>query len=113
MIETVKNNDYCLVKLELDEASLDKADEFKEKMIGLIDDGNYFIVISFEKVLYIDSTFMAALVSVLKYAISKKGDIAFAQLPKDITYLFRMIRMDRIFTIFKDLPESFTGNFRR
>lgn len=113
MVNIFKNNNYLVVKITIKEANLDKAEEFKQEVMKAIDEGNRYLIINFEDVEYIDSTFMAALVSLLKYAIAKNGDIAVAELKKDIYYLFHMIRMDKVFMIYDHLPDTFSGSFGR
>ena len=113
MIETFVNNNYRVVKIKIEEANLNSAEEFRQEVHKLIDEGSRYLMIDFSEVVYLDSTFMAALVSLLKYAMSKKGDIAVAGLNKDLYNLFEIIRMDKIFSIYPALPDSFTGSFGR
>ena len=107
MLETSKHNNYTVAKLLIKEANLDMADQFKSEMIKIIDKGNSQIMVSFENVVYVDSSFLGALVSVLKYAMSKGGDIAVAQLNKDINNLFSLIRMNKVFKVYNTLPDAF------
>ena len=76
MIETQSRNGYTLVKIKIKEANLDFADQFKNEMFELIDKGNVKLMVSFEEVAYVDSSFLGALVSTLKYAMSKQGDVS-------------------------------------
>jgi anti-sigma B factor antagonist len=107
MLETSKHNNYTVAKLLIKEANLDVADQFKAEITGLIDGGSSQIVVDFEDVVYVDSSFLGALVSVLKYAMSKGGDIAVAQLNSDISNLFSLIRMNKVFKVYKSLPDVF------
>ena len=107
MIETTTKNNYTVATLNIKEANLDVAEQFKSEMLQLIDKGNNYIVVSFENVAYVDSSFLAAHVSVLKYAMTKNGDIAVAQLNKDINNLFNLIRMNKVFKIYNTLPDVF------
>ena len=107
MIETAKHNNYTVATLLIKEANLDVAEQFKADMLQLIDKGNSHIVVSFENVVYVDSSFLGALVSVLKYAMSKSGDIAVAQLNKDISNLFSLISMNMFFKVYNTLPDVF------
>lgn len=107
MIETFTHNNYTVAKLQIKEANLDVAEQFKSEILQLIDKGQNQIIVSFENVAYVDSSFLGALVSVLKYAMSKNGDIAVAQLNKDINNLFNLIRMNKVFKIYNTLPDVF------
>jgi anti-sigma B factor antagonist len=109
ILKAKQHNDYLLVELQLKEANLVEADRFKNEMTNLLDQGHKAIIVSFEKVDYIDSSFLGALVSALKYAITLKADIAVSNLNKDIYNLFHLIRMDKVFTVYERLPEAFYG----
>ncbi|TZF84760.1 STAS domain-containing protein [Pedobacter sp. BS3] len=98
------HEDYILVELLVKEANLAYADTFKQEMVKLIDRESKPYIISFKNVDYVDSSFLGALVSSLKYAISKHADIAVAYLNKDILNLFSLIRMDKVFKIHQTLP---------
>jgi len=82
------------------EANLTVSDNFKHEMLALIDEGNKFIIVNFEKVIYVDSSFLGALVASLKHAIPNNADIVVAGLNKDISDLFQLIRLDKAFKIY-------------
>lgn len=103
---SVNHEGYLAVELELKEASLATADQFKAEMVLLIDTADKYFIIDFKKVDFVDSSFLGALVSALKYAMTKNADIAVANLNKDIDNLFRLIRMDKVFKIYETLPAS-------
>jgi anti-sigma B factor antagonist len=107
MIEAIEKSNYLAAKLLITEANLEEAEAFKSELTGLIDGGHKKIVVSFENVVYVDSSFLGALVSVLKYAMSKQGDIAVSDLNKDISNLFNLIRMNKVFKVYNTLPDVF------
>ena len=88
------------------EASLTNADLFKEEMITLIADGSKLILLSFENVNYIDSSFLGSLVVALKYAMPRKADICLVALKPDVRNLLTLIRMDKVFKIYKDFQQA-------
>ena len=110
MISIHKENDGALLlNLNLKEANLENADEFKADLITLLDDHQKKVVLDMHQVEYIDSSFLGALVAALKYAISLKLDIALVGLRKDINDLFELIRLDKVFKIypsFDDIPAN-------
>lgn len=106
MFEISQLNEFLVAQVQLAEANLTEADAFKAKLISVIDEGHKHIIIDFSQVVYVDSSFLGALVSSLKYALSRGADISVAHLNKDITNLFTLIRMDKVFRIYKTLPES-------
>ncbi len=88
------------------EASLSNADQFKEEMITLIANGTGLIIVSFENVNYIDSSFLGSLVVALKYAMPRKTDIYLVSLKPDVKNLLTLIRMDKVFKIYKDYNQA-------
>ena len=88
------------------EASLANAEMFKEEMITLVANGARLIVVSFENVNYIDSSFLGSLVVALKYAMPRNVDIYLVSLKSDVKDLLTLIRMDKVFKIFKDFDEA-------
>ena len=102
------NNDSDVVQATIlpEEASLANADMFKEEMITLIAGGAKLIILSFENVNYIDSSFLGSLVVALKYAMPRKVDIYLVALKPDVKNLLTLIRMDKVFKIFKDYKHA-------
>lgn len=89
-----------------EEASLANADMFKEEMITLIANGARLIIVSFENVNYIDSSFLGSLVVALKYAMPRKTDIYLVALKPDVRNLLTLIRMDKVFKIFNSYEKA-------
>ncbi|GGH80096.1 anti-sigma B factor antagonist [Filimonas zeae] len=106
IISTEEKKGHLLVTIQPAEASLNNAEEFKSAITQLLDKGEKRIVISFEKVAYIDSSFLGALVSCLKYAIAKQADISLISLQKDIHNLMHLIRIDKVFSIYNSFEEA-------
>jgi len=88
------------------EASLANSETFKEEMITLVANGAKLIIVSFENVNYIDSSFLGSLVVALKYAMPRNVDIYLVSLKPDVKNLLTLIRMDKVFKIFKDYGEA-------
>jgi anti-sigma B factor antagonist len=89
-----------------EEASLSNADAFKEEMITLIGRGVRLVIVSFENVNYIDSSFLGSLVVALKYAMPRNVDIYLVSLKPDVKNLLTLIRMDKVFRIFNNYEEA-------
>lgn len=106
IIEPKEYPDFLLAELKLKEANLLEAEQFKNEMLQLLNQGHKLIIVSFKEVAYVDSSFLGALVSSLKYAMSNKADIAIIHLNKDIHNLFKLIRMDKVFKVYTTLPEA-------
>lgn len=111
MIEIRAYQNYYIAKIMIAEANLEQSDLFKQELINELDSGHTHILISFEKVNYIDSSFLGALVASLKHAMSIGGDIAVYGLNDNISQLFELIRMNKVFKVFKELPGSYQGGW--
>lgn len=92
------------------EGNLDNADAFKKELSLLIDKSGKYILLNFKNVTYVDSSFLGAMVSCLKYAMSKGTDILLVELRKDIYDLLRLIRMDKVFKIYGNYQEAIENN---
>jgi anti-sigma B factor antagonist len=112
MIETSIVESGLVVRITIKEASLKVAERFKQSLIDLLDTNHHMLVIDFEKVTYVDSSFLGALVSSLKYALSKQSDIVLANLQKDIYGLFELIRLDKVFAIYPTLESALSHKQR-
>jgi anti-sigma B factor antagonist len=97
---THNHKDSLMAGIQVKEANLTVSDSFKDEMTALIDQGNKYIVVNFEQVIYVDSSFLGALVSSLKYAIANQAEIVVAGLNNDVSGLFQLIRLDKAFKIY-------------
>lgn len=107
LLKTNNKSEILTAVIQAKEASLQNADEFKTEMAGQLNKGYSKVILSFEEVEYVDSSFLGALVSSLKHALVLKGDIILADLKEDIYDLLCLIRMDKVFKIYKTKEEAF------
>ncbi|KFK95252.1 MULTISPECIES: STAS domain-containing protein [unclassified Serratia (in: enterobacteria)] len=75
--------------------------KFKEDIQTMIAQGTHKILLDFKQVDFIDSSFLGALVSLLK-TLHGKGEFAVCSLNNNILSMFKLTRMDKIFTIGAD-----------
>ena len=109
MINIYEEDDNSLMaNLDIEEGNLGNADEFKAELVKLFDKHHKRIVLNMERVEYIDSSFLGALVSALKHLISFGSDIVLVGLRKDIADLFALIRLDKVFKIYSNFNEAST-----
>lgn len=78
---------------------------FKEEVSVLIVGGATQLVIDFQEVAFLDSSGLGALVGVLK-KIGHRGDLAVSGLNSDVQQMFRICRMDRVFTVYSDVDTA-------
>ena len=72
---------------------------FKNEVLAIIQRGDPRLVLDFSKVDFIDSSCLGALISLLK-ATSGKGELVLSDLNGNISTMFTLTRMDRVFTLF-------------
>ncbi|MFD2874669.1 STAS domain-containing protein [Mucilaginibacter ximonensis] len=106
MIKIYKElDDMLLVKLDIKEASLENGDAFKAEVISLFDRYKKSIAIDMSLVEYIDSSFLGSIVSAFKHLISFKSEVMLVGLSKDLTNLFSLTRLDKVFKIYNNFDE--------
>ena len=75
------------------------AGNFKQQMSQIINQGNQLIVVSLDRVQFIDSTGLGAIVSSLKM-LGREGDMVLCGTQEGVQSLFRLTRMDQVFQIY-------------
>lgn len=98
-------DDMLLVRLDIKEASLENGDAFKAEVIGLFDKYKRSIVLDMSSVEYIDSSFLGSIVSAFKHLISFKSEVMLVGLSKDLTNLFGLTRLDKVFKIYNSFDD--------
>lgn len=95
--------DLCIVHVFITRATLTKAISFKEFLHALIEEGNRKFIIDLAACEYLDSTFLGAIVSVLKKLTAMNGDLRLVY-NKDVpSLIFMLTRMDKVFKIYDSL----------
>ncbi|WP_026903377.1 STAS domain-containing protein [Pedobacter glucosidilyticus] len=105
-INSVKQDNCLVIYINENEANFSKSDKFKELVFQEIDQGNLNIIISFKEVNYLDSSFLGAVVAILKHLIPLNGKLVLTQLNQDIKNLFELTRLDKVFNIEYDFSEA-------
>lgn len=100
ILKTYTEEGAVIAEITVKEANLARAEALKAELITLIDDQPGKILVDFGAVQYVDSSFLGALVSSLKYAMANQADIVVFNLAKDIHDLFTLIRLDKVFKIY-------------
>jgi anti-sigma B factor antagonist len=107
MINIIKETEgHLLIDVDISEANLDNSAAFKSEVVALLDKHRKTVIIDLGKIEYIDSSFLGALVAVLKHALAAKLDIKLINLKKDVYDLLLLIRLDRVFKIYNSYNEA-------
>lgn len=83
------------------------APEFKSQMEEIIHQGNQQIILDISAISFMDSSSLGAMVGVLK-AMGNNGKLVITGSSGIVLELFRLTRMDRVFTLANDEDEAMT-----
>lgn len=92
----------CIEETRLD-ASI--APEFKHQMEELINQGNHQIILDMSNLGFMDSSSLGATVAVLK-SMGNQGKLVISGANGVVLDLFKLTRMDRVFTLANSLEEA-------
>ncbi|MFZ1873996.1 STAS domain-containing protein [Serratia sp. D1N4] len=84
---------------------------FKQELQSFIQQGKHYILLDFSHIDFIDSSCLGALVSILK-TLNGRGELALCSLNNNIQHMFKLTRMDRIFTIGDDRAATLKAMIR-
>jgi anti-anti-sigma factor len=95
-----------VVHVYLSRATLAKAVHFKEFVLELVNIGITKVIIDLSSCEYIDSTFLGAMVALLKKVNSMNGDLRLVYNKEMPSLVFVLTRMDKVFKVFPLLEEA-------
>lgn len=98
----------CVVTPGVERLTAATANAFKNEVCALVDAGRDQLVIDFSAVSFLDSSGLGALVGVLK-KIGNRGEIAVCGLADGVEQMFRITRMDRVFTSYGTVKMAVAG----
>ncbi|MEJ2880827.1 STAS domain-containing protein [Pedobacter sp. GR22-6] len=99
-------DEIMAIIIEEKEANLSKSEHFKELVLQEVNAGRRKLIISFVNVDYIDSSFLGALVAILKSLLPLNGKLVLFGMNGDILNLFQLTRLDKIFTLKNGLEDA-------
>jgi len=89
---------------------LEENDVIRELLLGHITDGRTRLVLNFEQVEFVDSSFLGLLIIVLKRATAAGGDIRICCLQPSMRNIFELMRLNRLFE-FHSTEEAALASF--
>lgn len=84
----------------------DSVASFKKVAYELVDKGSVRIVIDCTNLTFVDSMGLGVLISLLRRARSRQGDVKMASLTDDVRTVFEITRLHRLFDICADSPTA-------
>jgi anti-sigma B factor antagonist len=101
-------NDAYVISLA-GEVDLYTAPEFKQQLLDVIGKGGKRVVVDFTDTTFIDSTTLGVLVGGVKRLRTNDGQLALVCSDRNITKIFEITGLDRVFTIFSTRAEAVEG----
>lgn len=95
-VEHMESQTVVTIETERLDAAI--APELSSMIAGLVEEGHVQILLDFDKVAFMDSSGLGAVVSGLK-AVGDKGDMVVCSLHGVVEELFKLTHMDRVFVI--------------
>lgn len=83
--------------------------KFKEALVKEIPPDKPQVVLNFKGVDFIDSSCLGALIAIARTVREKGGDVKLASLNSEVTSVFQITRLDKIFPIFEKTEEAVTS----
>jgi anti-sigma B factor antagonist len=88
------------------EVDLYTAPEFKQQLLDVISKGGKNVVVDFSDTTFIDSTTLGVLVGGVKRLRSNDGQLALVCSDRNITKIFEITGLDRVFSIYDTRAEA-------
>ncbi len=88
------------------EVDLYTAPEFKQQLLDVIAKGAKYVVVDFSDTTFIDSTTLGVLVGGVKRLRTSDGQLALVCSDRNITKIFEITGLDRVFTIYATRDEA-------
>ncbi len=88
------------------EVDLYTAPEFKQQLLDVIANGGKQVIVDFTDTTFIDSTTLGVLVGGVKRLRTNEGQLSLVCSDRNITKIFEVTGLDRVFTIYPTRPEA-------
>lgn len=105
--ETEKQGDLTIVSIVTPRLDASVAPELKALILSLAEAGERRLLLDFDKVEFMDSSGLGAVVAGLK-AVGDQGDLVVCSIKGVVADLFKLTHMDRVFIIRDDRAQGLT-----
>ncbi len=106
MIRVIQqDNGICVVQPGAERLTAVNASAFKTEVCDLVDAGQGTLIIDFDEVSFMDSSALGALVGILK-KVGNRGEVTVCSLSGSVEQMFKITRMDRVFTAYPNLKTA-------
>jgi phosphoserine phosphatase RsbU/P len=106
MLATIeKNGDVAIITVAIDSLDASNEKRFKKEVISSLAPDSK-IILDMKEVEFIDSSGLGVVLSCYRHLCAAKGDLKICCLNKQVQTLFELVRMHRIFDIYKTREEA-------
>jgi anti-sigma B factor antagonist len=105
-LDTEKINSCIVLFVREERIDAHNSAELKEAILRLIEQGEINIIVQLERVRFIDSSGLGALLSGYKNAAAKSGKLSIANMQQQVLSMFELTRLNRVFDIYADVDEA-------
>jgi anti-sigma B factor antagonist len=102
---TEQDRDATIVTLMVDHLDFDNASEFRRHMKEVADSAQY-VVLCLDRVQFVDSSGLGAILSALRALSAKGGDLSVCGVTPSVAALLRLVRLDQILQVFASREEA-------
>ena len=107
-LETRQENDRTVIEVG-GEIDVYTAPKLRERIIELVDEGQYHLVVDLEKVEFLDSTGLGVLVGGLKRVRGHDGSLQLVCTQERLLKIFRITGLSKVFAIHGSQSEALTA----
>ncbi len=104
-LNTKKINDFNVVTVEDERIDAHNSADLKAYILQMIDQGENRIIVKLERVRFIDSSGLGALLSGHKHMVAKSGRFALTNIQQQVLSMFELTRLNRVFEIYANINE--------
>jgi len=104
-IPVVRIDSVAVASIPIDELDAGNAGEFKRDMAPVLQ-ANAKVVLDLERLRFVDSSGLGAMLSCLRQLSAKGGDLKLCGMSNQVRALFEIVRMHRIFDIYGTRDEA-------
>jgi anti-sigma B factor antagonist len=108
-VKQQKVNGFNVIVINEDRIDAHNSGELKEFILHTIEQGDIKLVVQLDKVKFIDSSGLGALLSGYKNAAAKSGKLMLAGCKKPVQSMFELTRLNRVFEMYANVDEACSG----
>lgn len=103
----VKQIDRILVVKPLEKSiEASNSRDLKTKLVDLINEGHYFIILNLAKIEFMDSNGLGSLISTLKLLATHQGNLVICEAQEPVKRVFTLTRLNQIFSLYPSEEEA-------